>query len=153
MALWPLTFEILFTFALSSALLYRYGNWAVQNVLVTVSVFVAWFFSFIVIFILPLDISTVSDKISVTSVHNKSVSRAQTAYRQCLTNHNFTQAVTNASHYWHLHDVPANVTPIPIENITTATNVTSTVAPIISSTIAPIPTPEEICQVPWAYAP
>lgn len=61
MALWPLTFEIIVTFVLSAGLLYRYGNWATQNVVTTVSVFVAWFFSFIVIFILPLDISTVSE--------------------------------------------------------------------------------------------
>lgn len=57
---WPLTTEIIVTFALSAGLLYRYGNWSTHNVLTTISVFVAWFFSFIVIFILPLDISTVS---------------------------------------------------------------------------------------------
>lgn len=60
MALWPLTTEIVVTFVLSALLLLRYGNWATQNVITTISVFIAWFFSFIVIFILPLDISTVS---------------------------------------------------------------------------------------------
>ena len=60
MALWPLTFEIIITFLLSAGLLYRYSNWVVHNVIVTVSVFIAWFFSFLVIFILPLDISSVS---------------------------------------------------------------------------------------------
>jgi hypothetical protein len=59
MAFWPLTIEILITFVLSAYLLHRYGNWINQNAITTVSVFIAWFFSFIVIFILPLDISTV----------------------------------------------------------------------------------------------
>lgn len=58
MAFWPLTIEILITFVLSAFVLHRYGNWMNQNVITTVSVFIAWFFSFIVIFILPLDIST-----------------------------------------------------------------------------------------------
>lgn len=66
MSLGPLTFEILVTFALSIYLLHRYGNWASQHVLTTFSVFIAWFFSFLVIFILPLDISTVSIYIKVT---------------------------------------------------------------------------------------
>lgn len=61
MALWPLTSEILITFVLSAVLLYRYGNWVTHNVITTLSVFVAWFFSFIVIFIIPLDVSTVSN--------------------------------------------------------------------------------------------
>lgn len=63
MALWPLTGEIIVTFVLSACLLYRYGNWGTQNVITTISVFIAWFFSFIVIFILPLDISTVSHRL------------------------------------------------------------------------------------------
>lgn len=62
MTLWPLTLEIVTTFLLSSLLLYRYGNWTEQSIGVTISVFIAWFFSFIVIFILPLDISSVSLK-------------------------------------------------------------------------------------------
>lgn len=64
MALWPLTFEILITFGLSALLLFRYGNWVTHNVITTLSVFVAWFFSFIVIFILPLDVSTVSSQVN-----------------------------------------------------------------------------------------
>ena len=59
MTVWPLTFEILITFTLSAFLIYRYGNYVQQHTVTTVSVFIAWFFSFLVIFILPLDISTV----------------------------------------------------------------------------------------------
>ncbi|XP_064487050.1 G-protein coupled receptor-associated protein LMBRD2B-like [Ornithodoros turicata] len=65
MAVGPLVAEICFTFVLAAFLLHRYGNFTQHHLLVTISVFVAWYFSFIVIFILPLDIST-------------------TAYRQCL---------------------------------------------------------------------
>ncbi|CAG2165913.1 unnamed protein product [Oppiella nova] len=71
MAFWPLTIEIIITFVLSSYLLNRFGNWVDQNIITTVSVFISWFFSFIVIFILPLDIST-------------------TTYLQCLKDYNIT---------------------------------------------------------------
>ncbi|XP_074598129.1 G-protein coupled receptor-associated protein LMBRD2 [Brevipalpus obovatus] len=80
MTLWPLTLEITLTFFLASYLLYRYGNWTEHHAGVTVSVFIAWFFSFIVIFILPLDISS-------------------TAYRQCIirANMTFNSSVTDLS--------------------------------------------------------
>lgn len=65
MAVGPLVSEVCFTFVLAAVLLHRYGNFSQHPLLVTVSVFVAWYFSFTIIFILPLDVST-------------------TAYRQCL---------------------------------------------------------------------
>lgn len=57
--------EMIFTFCLSAGILYRYGNWKRQNVLVTMAVLIAWYFSFLIIFVLPLDVSS-------------------TVYRQCL---------------------------------------------------------------------
>lgn len=65
MVVGPLVSEVCFTFVLAAVLLHRYGNFSQHPLLVTVSVFVAWYFSFTIIFILPLDVST-------------------TAYRQCL---------------------------------------------------------------------
>ncbi|KAG9510819.1 G-protein coupled receptor-associated protein LMBRD2 [Fragariocoptes setiger] len=63
--LMPLTVEIFICFVLSSVLLFRYADFVNQNIITTVAVFISWFISFMVIFILPADISS-------------------TAYRQCL---------------------------------------------------------------------
>ncbi|CAG2112013.1 unnamed protein product, partial [Medioppia subpectinata] len=91
MAFWPLTVEIIITFVLSSYLLNRFGNWVDQNIVTTVSVFISWFFSFIVIFILPLDIST-------------------TTYLQCLQDFNIT------SHETVVHQM---VDQLNVTNVTT----------------------------------
>jgi hypothetical protein len=45
---------------LSALLLHRYGNWRKQHVLVTLATFIAWYFSFLIIFVLPIDVSNVS---------------------------------------------------------------------------------------------
>ena len=58
-------FDIIATLALSGVLLFSYGDWMRQKIFVTLSVLVAWYFSFLIIFVLPLDVSS-------------------TAYRQCL---------------------------------------------------------------------
>nr|CAG4640724.1 EOG090X03B7 [Eulimnadia texana] len=65
MAFGPLIAEIIFTFLLASFWLYRYGDWYRHHFIVTGSVLVAWYFSFLIIFILPLDVTS-------------------TAYRQCV---------------------------------------------------------------------
>lgn len=62
------TFDILVTFALSAALLFHYGNWRRHRIMVTVSVLIAWYFSFIIIFVLPLDVSNTSYKNCLDSV-------------------------------------------------------------------------------------
>ncbi|KAK0416236.1 hypothetical protein QR680_012366 [Steinernema hermaphroditum] len=48
---------LVIVFLLVLALLNKYGNFRKQTVLVSVSTFVGWYFSFLIIFILPLDIS------------------------------------------------------------------------------------------------
>ncbi|XP_023029127.2 LMBR1 domain-containing protein 2 homolog [Leptinotarsa decemlineata] len=56
----PLISKILFSFILSSTVLYRYGNWFRHRIFVTLIVLLAWYCSFLIIFALPLDvISTV----------------------------------------------------------------------------------------------
>lgn len=40
--------------------LYRYGNMRKQHAIVTLATLVAWYFSFIIVFVLPLDVSAVS---------------------------------------------------------------------------------------------
>ncbi len=51
-------FDVVVTLAMSSWLLFRYGDWMRHRVAVTVAVLVAWYFSFLIIFVLPLDVSS-----------------------------------------------------------------------------------------------
>lgn len=75
MSVGPLVTEICCTFFVAAFLLHRYGNWSQHHILVTINVFIAWYFSFIIIFILPLDVST-------------------TAYHQCIRN---SESTTDSS--------------------------------------------------------
>lgn len=52
--------EIVCAFILAACILYRYGNWYRHHIFVTLSVLLAWYFSFLIIFVLPLDVSSVS---------------------------------------------------------------------------------------------
>jgi len=52
--------EVICAFVLTTVLLNRYGNWKTQNIVVTVAVLIAWYFSLLIIFVLPIDISLVS---------------------------------------------------------------------------------------------
>ncbi|VEN38005.1 unnamed protein product [Callosobruchus maculatus] len=61
----PLISKILFSFILSSTVLYQYGNWFRHRIFVTITVLLAWYCSFLIIFALPLDVIS-------------------TVYRQCL---------------------------------------------------------------------
>lgn len=56
----PLITEVVLTFCLAAFILYKYGDWKRQNILVTFGVLIAWYFSFLIIFVLPLDVSSVS---------------------------------------------------------------------------------------------
>ncbi|XP_050544431.1 LMBR1 domain-containing protein 2 homolog isoform X1 [Daktulosphaira vitifoliae] len=51
------TTEVVFAFILTIVLLNRYGNWKTQNVVVTIAVLISWYFSLLIIFVLPIDIS------------------------------------------------------------------------------------------------
>ncbi|XP_050543028.1 LMBR1 domain-containing protein 2 homolog [Daktulosphaira vitifoliae] len=51
------TIEVVFAFILTIVLLNRYGNWKTQNVIVTITVLISWYFSLLIIFVLPIDIS------------------------------------------------------------------------------------------------
>ncbi|KAK9890599.1 hypothetical protein WA026_011964 [Henosepilachna vigintioctopunctata] len=69
MSYWPLITKTLFSFLLSSTVLYRYGNWFRHRIIITLVVLLAWNFSFIIIFALPLDVIS-------------------TVYRRCLAQNN-----------------------------------------------------------------
>ncbi|XP_031558370.1 G-protein coupled receptor-associated protein LMBRD2-like [Actinia tenebrosa] len=63
-----LALEMLVCFGVTLCLLHYYGNWRKQHFLVTLAVFVAWYFSFLIVEVLPLDVS-------------------DTFYRRCLKKH------------------------------------------------------------------
>lgn len=54
-----LVFGIIVAFTLATASLYRYGNVQRQHPLVTLSVLTAWCFSFLIVFTIPLDVTSV----------------------------------------------------------------------------------------------
>ncbi|KAL3869675.1 hypothetical protein ACJMK2_042337 [Sinanodonta woodiana] len=77
----PLVVEIILTFVLAAFFLHRYGDLRKQHKLVTLFTFIAWYFSFMIIFILPLDVSS-------------------TFYRQCVQDRRhkrITDITTNAT--------------------------------------------------------
>uniref|UniRef100_A0A1Y1L8F3 LMBR1 domain-containing protein n=2 Tax=Photinus pyralis TaxID=7054 RepID=A0A1Y1L8F3_PHOPY len=48
--------KIILSFVLAASILYRYGNWFRHHIFVTLVVLLAWYFSFLIIFVLPLDV-------------------------------------------------------------------------------------------------
>lgn len=56
----PILSKILLSILLATTVLYRYGNWFRHHVIVTAVVLLAWCFSLLIIFILPLDVISVS---------------------------------------------------------------------------------------------
>lgn len=82
----PISFEILACFILSITLLHRYSDMVNNNIITVVGVFISWFFSFMVIFMLPADLTS-------------------TAYRQCIVDY---EASINSS----TTPIPNNLTMI-----------------------------------------
>ncbi|XP_055616458.1 LMBR1 domain-containing protein 2 homolog [Toxorhynchites rutilus septentrionalis] len=72
-----LVFSICLALLLASISLYRYGCIQRQHPLVTFSVLTAWSFSFLIVFTIPLDVTS-------------------TVYRQCIQEHNVTSRSTAA---------------------------------------------------------
>lgn len=56
----PLIVGLVSTFFLAAGLLWRYGQPGNHHVAVTASVFLAWYFSTLIIVLMPLDVSSVS---------------------------------------------------------------------------------------------
>uniref|UniRef100_A0A915JDP7 Uncharacterized protein n=1 Tax=Romanomermis culicivorax TaxID=13658 RepID=A0A915JDP7_ROMCU len=48
--------QLLMVFTLTAFTLHKYGNWRKQNPLVTISTLISWYFAFIIIFLIPLDV-------------------------------------------------------------------------------------------------
>lgn len=66
-----LGFQLVSVFFATLFLLHRYGNWRKQHVFVTVSTFVGWYFSFLIVLLLPLDIAIVSFVESIKAIYEK----------------------------------------------------------------------------------
>ena len=60
MSVVPLIVNIGTVFCIIACLHYHYGNWRKHHVIVTVATFLAWFLSTMIIFVLPIDVSSVS---------------------------------------------------------------------------------------------
>jgi len=99
--------DVLVTFILAAALLWRYSNVFRQRIVVTLSVLVAWYFSFLIIFILPLDVSS-------------------TVYRNCENQYtNFHSNVTKANNKTNILPLINQTDPTDI-NGTSSSSATST---------------------------
>ncbi|KAK6737016.1 hypothetical protein RB195_019607 [Necator americanus] len=53
----PLVAELVAVFVLTALLLNKYADWRRHHFIVTLSTFVGWYFSFVIIFVLPLDVA------------------------------------------------------------------------------------------------
>lgn len=60
MGVGPLVVEVVLTLVVAAVVLFQYGNWYRHHLVVTVAVLIAWYFSMLIVFILPLDVSNVS---------------------------------------------------------------------------------------------
>jgi len=89
MAYGVFTFDVIVTLLLSGWLLFSYGDWMRHRLLVTLAVLVAWYFSFLIITVLPLDVSS-------------------TAYRQCV----------NATIEQHMQHINTSTTHVSRSNLT-----------------------------------
>ncbi|KAL0277226.1 UNVERIFIED_CONTAM: hypothetical protein PYX00_004584 [Menopon gallinae] len=82
----PLVADVSIAFLIAACLLYRYGNWFRHHIIVTLAVLMSWYFSFLIIFVLPLDVSA-------------------TVYRQCKQKYNLTKPL--------VEDIHSNISSTP----------------------------------------
>uniref|UniRef100_A0A1I8N4D3 LMBR1-like membrane protein n=1 Tax=Musca domestica TaxID=7370 RepID=A0A1I8N4D3_MUSDO len=129
-----LPFAICLALCLAGFSLYRYGNIPRQHIIVTLSVLTAWCFSFLIVFTIPLDVTS-------------------TLYRQCVQEHNITAITTLAStsatlpagttvtiHAQHHHSLKRN------DSSPTSLSSSSSINALASAKLAE-------CQQPWGMIP
>lgn len=129
-----LTFGIFAAIFLASVLLYRYGNIPRQHILVTLSVLTAWCFSFLIVFTIPLDVTSVSE-LNIYNIKYLINNSLQTLYRQCLAEHSGPVAS------------PASTT------LTTLGSNISTHPATRTNSANDLQLPPEECQEPWGMVP
>lgn len=127
MSVGPLVLELIVVFCLALFLLHRYGNITKHHPVATFATLTAWYFSLIIIFILPLDVSS-------------------TFYRQCviLSKQIDTREVT----------VPINQTGL-VENVMNKTSGGNVSAPfqVPENSSVSKNTSADTCEMPWSYVP
>lgn len=110
----PISLEILACFILSTTLLHRYSDMVNNNIITVVGVFISWFFSFMVIFLLPADLNS-------------------TAYRQCLLDYQASMNSTTTTLAPNNNNTTTTHSPL---NLTTFTNSSSSSSLIIPQHLA-----------------
>jgi len=86
MASGQFTFDVISALFISGYLLYSYSNWFRQRIAVTIAVLVAWYFSFLIVLVLPLDVSA-------------------TAYKQCISANQTVNTQEDPVHVITEHDI------------------------------------------------
>ncbi|CAH0391009.1 unnamed protein product [Bemisia tabaci] len=79
----PLIVDIIVAFILAAGLLYRYGNWQRHHFLVTLAVLISWYFSLLIVFVLPLDVSSTVYRQCVQSSESNSSSPHENSTTPC----------------------------------------------------------------------
>jgi len=97
MAYTVFVFDICIAFILAAGLLWRYSNWMRQPILVTVAVMIAWYFSFLIIFIIPLDVSNTIFTNCTISQQNMSIPLVNQNSDGSISNLNSTLSSTSKS--------------------------------------------------------
>ena len=85
----PLVIEITSLFIIVLYLLNKYSDLRQQNKITLIGTFIAWYFSFMIVFLLPMDISLVSIFLVFSFKYNflSNLIFKQTTYRQCEKEH------------------------------------------------------------------
>lgn len=148
----PISLEILACFILSTTLLHRYSDMVNNNLITIVGVFISWFFSFMVIFMLPADLTS-------------------TAYRQCLIDYqnsinssttptpsdNITTTIRPTNINLHINSNQSNATPIPQHIVFAALNNSVHEANLTHDNTIVVHSPTILkdvtnpCSTPWNY--
>lgn len=112
--------EIVVVFFLALFLLHRYGDFKKQQRMVLFGTLLAWYLCFLIVFILPLDVSTVSTERRrcrygpLTPAHTwtHSALSSQTIYKQCKIDHDEHVSVPTVGPLPSNHTAPnTSVTP------------------------------------------
>lgn len=149
-----LGFAIGLALVLSSMSIWKYGNVPRQHPLVTLSVFTAWSFSFLIVFSIPLDITSVSVYVRRFSASPSfiifiiiSSIKPQTVYRQCVHDHNTTRFLVPPEQV-------AVMRNSAIVNLTaSAASATLALAGVSSTTTTTAAPTFDECRPPWGMIP
>ena len=94
MASGQFTFDVISALFISGYLLYSYSNWFRQRIAVTIAVLVAWYFSFLIVLVLPLDVSATAYKQCISA--NQTVSTQEDPVH-VITEHDINSTRSNSS--------------------------------------------------------